>query len=175
MPLALSSALADSGGSWQREYALRVIERERIDAPAVLETLLAGLRPVSQDWLADRLTLLWESSSPSGNMHALSWLHETGRLLSDLPHDIVTDAIDQAVRGSLRGFMPTVGEILAIAKPRLEERKRQAARMRVVVHGELGRPKYPWEPEERVIAPEDICTPEEAEVLIRRHRIGAAA
>lgn len=175
MPLPVISALADSGGSWHREHALRIIEREGCDAPALLDALNAGLEPVDNHWLAARLTVLWKSSTPAGSLDAKAWLHETGRLLCDLPRDILAQAIDTAVQSSLRGFMPTVGEIRAIAKPLQEERKRQAARMRVVVHGELGRPRYPWEPEEREIAPEDLCTPEEAEALIRKHRIGAAA
>jgi len=165
MPLSVSSALAD--GAWDREHAISVMERESVDAPALLAHLDAGLRPVPSEWLAERLRILWKSSVPSNNLDAKSWVHETGRLLSDLPTDIVAEAIDTAVRNSLRGFMPTVGEIRAIAVPLFERRKQQVDRMRVVVHGELARPRYPWEPPERNIAPEDLCSPEQAAQILR--------
>lgn len=175
MTLPVISALADSGGEWSREHAIRVLNREGLEPAALLAQLTEGTKPVATEWLAERLKVLWKSSTPSGSLDAKAWLHETGRLLMDLPGDIVSRAIDEAVMGSLRGFMPTVGEIRAIAVPRFEERKRQAARMRAVVHGDLGRPRYPWEPVEREIAEEDLCTPEEAAEILRTLKVGTSA
>lgn len=172
MSLPVASALNDSSSQWRREWAIRVLEREQVDPAALLEELEAGLKPVSTDWLQRRLRVLWQSSTPANSLDAKAWLHETGRLLMDLPQDILGDAIDTAVRQSLRGFMPTVGEIRAIAEPKVAERAKQAGRMRVVVHGEAGRPRYPWEPEVRDIPEDELCSPEEAEAIMAKFRIG---
>lgn len=168
------SALADGFAPWQADAARRQIAAAGIDSAELLAELTAALAPVDPTRLVDRLKTLWKSSTPSGNLDAKTWLNETGRLLADLPEDILARAIDDAVKGSLRGFMPTVGEIRAIADPTLAECKRQEARMRVVVHGGLARPRYPWEPQERDIPPEELCSPEDARAIIRRFGIGAS-
>jgi hypothetical protein len=175
MTLPVISALNDSASGWRPEWAVRVLEREGVDAATLLASLEASLAPVPTDWLQKRLRLLWKSSSPANSLEANAWLHETGRLLMDLPGDILAEAIDTAVRQSLRGFMPTIGEIRAIAEPEVALRKKQAGRMRTVVHGERGRPAYPWESQEREIPEDERCSPEEAAAIMAKFKLGAAS
>ncbi|BCA57712.1 hypothetical protein [Sphingomonas sp. HMP6] len=170
-PLAALALTDSADGTWSRGHAIATIDREGIDAKQLLLQIEQELQPVRDDWLDKRLRLLWKSSTPANSLDATAWLHETLRLLHDLPGIILAEAIDAAVQNSLRGFMPTIGEIRAIAMPKVEERKRQAARLRIVIFGELGRPRYSWEREERVIAPEDICTPAQASEILRRFGI----
>lgn len=61
-----------------------------------------------------------------------AWMGEMGRLLKDLPTDILADAIDQAIKQSERGFMPGVGQIRAIADPVFRLREQQALRLEMV-------------------------------------------
>lgn len=133
MTLPETLALADNpyaNGPWDVHQAAKKFH------PAALPRLIAAhdaaLSPVSGDWLQKRLRLLWKSSTPAGSLDATAWLHETGRLLSDLPQDILAEAIDQAVMQSERGFMPSVGQIRAIAEPRLRDRQRAAARLAAI-------------------------------------------
>lgn len=66
---------------------------------------------------------------PSSAQDLALWMAETMRLLSDLPHDIVAHAIDQAVKTSKHGHMPSVGEIRQIADPLASEREQNIARL----------------------------------------------
>lgn len=90
----------------------------------------AALIPTSAEALAARLRTLWNTSVAPAQIKARDWLAETGRLLFDLPLDIVDAAIDQAVLSSERGFTPTVAVIRSFAEPLLAERKRLAGRLR---------------------------------------------
>lgn len=136
-----------------------MFNRESVDIVPLIASHERALTPVASDWLQKRLRLLWKSSTPSGSLDATAWLHETGRLLSDVPADILAPAIDEAVKRSERGFMPTVGEIRAIADPLLLQRRRDLGRLKLV---------RDFQPEpKRELAPEDRCTPEQArEVML---------
>lgn len=79
-----------------------------------------------------------------------AWLAETGRLLWDLPHDILAQAIDEAIKRADRGFMPAVGQIRAVADPIIAQRREQSARldaMAAIIEGRtLSHAKErPWE------------------------------
>lgn len=149
----VSSALV--GSSWQPEWGRRVFDREGVDVPALIAAHKAALRPASPDWLADRLNLLWKSSPVAGSLDATAWLHETTRLLCDIPREILADAIDEAVRKSERGFMPAIGEIRAIAEPRLSRLKLHHGRLKAIAALEPS----------KTLAPEDRCTPEQAKAI----------
>lgn len=117
-------------GRWNLEDAAKKIHPSSL--PRLIAAHDAALAPVSKHWLSERLKLLWKSSVVNGSFDAVSWLHETGRLLCDLPHDLLSEAIDRAVMDSAQGFMPTVGQIRAIADPRLRERQQMAARLAAI-------------------------------------------
>lgn len=136
MPLCAKLALADSSFAlreWQAEYAIRVFDREGVDARSLRTQLTDRMRPVGQGWLARRLEALWNSNPHAAALKASDWLKETGRLLADVPFDILQDAIDVAVKGAKGGFMPTVGEIRAIADPVLNERRTQIRRLNAML------------------------------------------
>lgn len=116
-----------------------------------------ALAPVPTEWLAERLRLLWKSSPVNGSLDATAWVHETGRLLMDIPQDILATAIDEAVKKSERGFMPTIGEIRKIAEPRLRDLRLERWRLEQVVAHE----------EPKTAEPEPRCTPEEADRIRR--------
>lgn len=136
----LSSAVADrefvfdGGPVWVAERALDIAARRGVEQliPAERLSLVAAMRPPSQDWLVDRLSILWTQFmvARQADPRALAvWMAETGSLLGDLPHDIVAHAIDQAIRKSRHGFIPSVGEIRQFADPLVEERERQIERL----------------------------------------------
>lgn len=131
--------------------------------PALIAVHEQALRPTSSDWLQKRLRLLWKSSTVPNGLDATAWLHETGRLLCDIPQDILAFAIDEAVKRSERGFLPSVGEIRALAEPKLIERRRNLGRLKHVRDTEPQR-KAP-------LAPEDRCTPEQAREIMKRFGI----
>src|SRR5665213_3309333 len=100
MPQCAKLALADPYQSYEQfdaSWARKKLVEGGIDMPALLTELRRGLQPVPQGWLARRLEALWNSHSHAGSMKASDWLRETGRLLADLPFDIVAEAIDTAV------------------------------------------------------------------------------
>jgi len=126
-------ALADSQFSslpWSAGHAAKSFNPSSL--PRLIAAHDASLEPVAHDWLQKRLRVLWKSSVVNGSLDATAWLHETGRLLADLPHDLLADAIDTAVKSSERGFMPTVGQIRALAEPKLHQRQMHAARLRAI-------------------------------------------
>jgi hypothetical protein len=105
------------------------------ELPRHVNVAREALQPVNGDWLTDRLStmqLACTATSGWSDARATAWLHETQRLLADLPHDIVASAIDQAVVQSGRGFLPSVGEIRAIADPRFDDRRRVLRRLESV-------------------------------------------
>ena len=94
------------------------------DIPRLAQCALAALNPVPPQVLLDRLTMLGMSMIRGmTDPERKAWLHETGRLLSDLPEAIVLEAIDECVKEPGRAFAPTVGEIRAKALPPLEQAK----------------------------------------------------
>lgn len=126
-------ALADSQFTslpWSPVHAAKAFHPSAL--PRLIEAHDLALRPVSSDWLQKRLRLLWKSSVVNGSLDATAWLHETGRLLADLPQDILAAAIDQCVKESERGFMPTVGQIRAVADPKLRTREMHARRLAAI-------------------------------------------
>lgn len=98
--------------------------------PRYIEEAQRGLDPVDRDWLYDRLTMMQLAMTQGWTAKkATAWLHETHRLLADLPKDILSQALDDAIKVSARGFMPTVGEVRAFADSRAVERKRVLHRL----------------------------------------------
>jgi hypothetical protein len=132
-----------------------------IDVPAMIRHADLALAPVSPKWLADRLKTLWKSTVPAGSMAAMEWLAETGRLIKHLPLDIVAHAIDETIRRSDKGFTPTASEILKHANVLIGERLRIRRRLEHVLHGG----PHPWK-NEIDIAPEDLCSPEQAAEIL---------
>lgn len=120
MPWDARQALGEVAGNGQ-DYALRwlAIEHRR------------SLTPASQDWIEDRLTRL---SLAFNHMRRTAdeqtaWLIECARLLADLPPDILGTAMDEAIKRKPDGFLPSVGEIRAVADPIHLDRKREASRL----------------------------------------------
>lgn len=164
MSRGVASALTDNsapGEPWDVELGLKELRRDGQlgKVPAAIATLETALEPVSPKWLGDRLSFLWLAMGHSRDPNvSAAWLHETARLLSDIPGDIVADAIDEAVKASERGYMPSVGSIRKIADPMVAKRKRALARLRAVV-------SYTREKPEAVERP----TPEQVAEILNQH------
>lgn len=156
------SALRGDPQSWDAKLAKQQLAEQRIDVPTELRRANAALAPVAPDWLAQRLRVLWKSSTPTNSMSAKEWLHETGRLTKHLPQDIVAHAIDEAATTSR--FTPTAADILAVATQILADRKLQRDRLDLLVNGPKRGP-YPWEVDRLPPKVEDVCTPEEAAAI----------
>lgn len=123
------------------------------NVPACIARLQAALQPVAFDWLEDRLTMLWTAMGHSRDPKVgAAWLYETTRLLSDLPGDIAADAIDEAVKASERGFMPSIGEIRKIADPMVAKRKRALVRLNAVANHQATKPADVERPNSQQIA-----------------------
>lgn len=145
----------------------RVMERDGVDPAAALAECFRTLTPCPSAILAKRIASLWKSTTPTGAMTSGAYLIETGRLLNHLPHDILFAAIDDVLRANVKGFTPPAAAILAIAEPKLAERKRLRAGLAMLVEGE-GNPLF--EDERRGRATEiAYCTPEQArEIYAKR-------
>lgn len=154
----VSSALNDFCGRWAPGDARQALQRAGANLPALISEHEQALAPSESDWLQKRLRMLWKSSTVPNGLDAIAWMHETGRLLVDIPQDILSYAIDEAVKRSARGFLPSIGEIRAIAEPRLLERRRHLGRLKII--RDMPAPAKP-------LAPEDRCTPEQAAAIIR--------
>ena len=130
----LSVALNDPwSGPWRVEYALDALAAKgllaNVGGEAVRLKAMPG--PAPRKWLGQRFTALWDTFMAGRQVEpvvATSWLMETTRLLDDLPHDILSFATDESVKRASRGFMPSVGEIRAIADPLAEARKQHLER-----------------------------------------------
>lgn len=142
LPREIAWALGDRpiGASgmpgWKAETALMVALSEGLADSLELfaEDFERALAPVSPQWLADRLSDLQMAFGHITDPHKMTaWLHETGRLLEDLPQDLLSAAIDEAVKRQERGFVPSVGEIRKIADPLVAERRQIAERLRHVI------------------------------------------
>lgn len=141
-------------------------DRQRV--PGLAEQAEATLRPADRQWLNDRLSTMYMAMSHERDPdRATAWLHEYMRLLDDLPEDIASPAIDEAVKKSERGFLPSIGAIRAIADPMLEERKLKVRRLRMLAAAVLApaMPKLEQEP----FTP---CTPEDAAAIMAECGIG---
>lgn len=177
-------------GQWDHPDAVRGIARLKRDGlvdtiPALSTAAIAALAPVSTTALVDRLTLLG-LSMPGGKdgPQMSAWLHETGRLLHDLPEDILFNAIDECVKEPGRIFVPTVGEIREKAAGPLRQRERTAARLRkmaiLIEDGEDIPPaepemKWSWPVKEEVFDESTRCTPEEAAAICAEFGLSSTA
>lgn len=182
MPPQVVSILALDGGYFEEVSQSRALARAKhegfLDAiPVMAQKALAALAPVEHQPLIDRLTMLGMSMAngrSDAQVHA--WLHETARMLSDLPQHVLFDAIDQCVKEPGRVFVPSVGEIREKASARLAKEERRAARLagyaKLIAEGveipEWVAPPPPmWgdpQPE-----PEPNCTPEEAAAILKEY------
>lgn len=138
--MADSPYITDGSPRWTAERALNVYELRGGSTgqlTSVLEDLSASAKPVPGDWLDDRLAVMWGmfmASRASADPDAATvWLSEYVRLLEDLPHDIVSQAIDKAIRTSKHGFLPSVGEIRQYADQPAVERQRMVERLTQMV------------------------------------------
>lgn len=135
LPRVIASAVEDNRfavSSWNATSAALAIRRDgyadRIEGMS--RSFVTSLAPAPRDWLIDRLTLAWLASGHSKSEEvATAWLHETSRLLSDLPFDILASSIDLAIKQSERGFLPSVGSIRKIAEERVATRSRVVDRL----------------------------------------------
>lgn len=124
--------------SWDAQHGLRVwsADAHDIDLPAELETIRRTTAVAPRKWFGKRLPVLWTTfmaSRPADERALTVWMMEAARLLGDLPHDIVAYSIDAAIKESTHGFIPSVGEIRAIADPLARERQQQVARLEQMV------------------------------------------
>ena len=172
IPRAIASALADNRFSlneWTTATALERMDRsDRQRVPGLAQQAEATLRPADRQWLSDRLSTLWMVMSNERDPdRTTAWLHEYMRLLDDLPQDIVSTAIDEAVKKSERGFLPAIGAIRAVADPMLEERKQKVRRLRMLADAILA-PELPKLEQE----PFKPCSPEDAAAIMAECGIG---
>lgn len=173
MPRAVASALTavdyvvGVGARWTPQAGLAVLsEIDRARLPLLIAEAQLAM-DCDQEWLANRLTVLWLSTGHrKSEAQATAWLSETVRLLAAVPTDILATAIDQAVMSSERGFLPTVGEILKIAEPALERRRQALRRMQVMADTVKAAMTCMREP-----AP-PICSPEEAADILKESGFG---
>lgn len=137
MPRAVASAIADNRFSlreWTTSTGLsRLSDDDKLRVPYLADRAQDALAPVDRDWLDKRLSTMYLAMAHDRDPDkATAWLHEFMRLLSDLPQDIVAHAIDEAVKKSERGFLPSIGAIRAIADPMVEERQQKLRRLRMM-------------------------------------------
>ena len=119
----------DGSAPWSTAHALSVATDKGItleDLSATIDALEEAIKPAPRQWVGDRLTALFalfsiNRNAPDAKDLAI-WLTETAALLSDIPHDILADAIDTAIKTRTHGFMPSVGEIRTIADPVTQQR-----------------------------------------------------
>jgi hypothetical protein len=135
LPRAVISALTNYCRDWSADRALAELASHRADLPRHANVARQSLQPADPVWLADRLSAMQLAMTQGwSEAKATAWLHETQRLLRDVPSDILGWALDEAVKSSVRGFVPSVGEIRAFADPKLADRKRLADRLSVLAN-----------------------------------------
>lgn len=159
--LPRAAILALTGDVWSPAQARLEFRRDglgdRIEGIAV--AIREATTPADPLWLSNRLSTLWLAMCPGRTEEqATAWLHETQRLLRDIPSDILAEAVDDAVKASSRGFLPSVGEIRLHADPALKKRMLLARRMEAV----LSAPPESVAPAHDEFDPATRCTPEEA-------------
>lgn len=136
------------------------------DLAADASALAAALIPCPDDRRRARLTRMGLAFGHDRDPdRAAAWLNETARLLADLPDDILADALDLAVKGAGRGFMPAVGQIRAHADPLLTARKTQAARLAAMAEAARPRPVPAAKASEEVERPP--CLPADVQRMNR--------
>jgi len=169
LPPTIASTLADNrfrSTPWNAADAMFAIVStdERRQVVDCARAYRASLTPCPRDWLKRRLSSMALAHGHEKDPdRAAAWLQETGRLLWDLPHDILAYAIDEAIKQSERGFMPAVGQIRAVADPIVSTRREETCRleaMALVVEGRC-HPDHHARPWGRVVA--DV-TPEEERI-----------
>jgi hypothetical protein len=146
--------------------------------PALADKAAAALAPIDRQTLLDRLTMLG-MSMPNGksNEQVTAWMHETARLLSDLPQGVLFDAIDECVKEPGRTFCPSVGEIREKAAKDLHRKEAHAARLRILANLIAEGVEIPeWVqptrmgmngPEPVPTEAETQCTPEQAAAILK--------
>jgi len=125
----------DGGPLWRPERALDSLHRAGLEGqvPEFRANLAAAQVPARRKWLEQRLASFFVLFNPTREVDSRAfavWNDEMARLLGDLPHDILAWSIDQAIKVSNHGFMPSVGEIRAIADPLVLSRAQQIDRLR---------------------------------------------
>lgn len=155
-------------------YAKRKIREQFNDLAALLRQANSDVVPATVNWLSQRLKLLWKSTTPTNNMDATAWLHETGRLIKHLPQDILAYAIDEVVRRSEKNFTPAAGAILAIAEPMMAERTKICARLDILVNGQPKPKVRPWEKQD-TFDPNERCSPDEAAEILKSAGLNMSA
>ncbi|UZW54949.1 hypothetical protein NUH86_15960 [Sphingobium sp. JS3065] len=129
-----SEFVFDGGPKWRPERALDHADKLGVEGEitAALEALHRANSPAPSRWFGQRLPVLWTMfmAARSADPRALTiWMAETARLLADLPHDILAASLDEAIKHSCHGFLPSVGEIRSFAKPMLIERAKYIERL----------------------------------------------
>lgn len=137
---SLLQALTDSsystgGTKWDVERALDYADSKGAEGEisTALACLEAANAPAPGRWFGQRLPVLWTQfmAARAADPRALTvWMAETARLLGDLPHDILAHSIDEAIKSSHHGFLPSVGEIRAVADSLCNDRDQQMDRLR---------------------------------------------
>jgi hypothetical protein len=156
LPRAVISAVTTSL-EWNPRRARHEMGEHVADLPQHIARARAACQPVDGNWLIDRLsTMQLAMTNGWSEAKATAWLHEMQRLLADLPQDLLSGAIDQAIQKSERGFMPTVGEVRAIAEPRFADRQRILRRLEGVAALPAEQPAKPAR---------EIATPEQVEAI----------
>ena len=170
LPPTIASTLADNrfrSTPWNAADAMFSIvsTEERRQVVKGARVYRSSLAPCPRDWLKKRLSSMAMAHGHEKDPdRAAARLQETGRLLWDLPHDILAHSIDEAIKRSERGFMPAVGQIRAIADPLVATRREETYRLEAmaqVIDGQSRRAQNvrPWERIVADVAPEEDRIP----------------
>ncbi|WP_460986392.1 hypothetical protein [Sphingobium sp. TomTYG75] len=162
MPRAVASAITDNRFSlreWTTATGLsRLSDDDKLRIPTLADRAQETLTPVNHGWLEKRLSTMYLAMAHDRDPDkATAWLHEFIRLLADLPQDIVAHSVDEAVKKSERGFLPSIGAIRAIADPMVEERQQKVRRLRMMADAILA-PKVQIEQQPFERCPGDEAT-----------------
>lgn len=187
MPPKIVSALWLDSSYFEHSDALRALGRAKhegcLDAiPALAAKASAALVPCAPQPLRDRLTLLGMSMANGKHPDEVkAWMHETTRLLGDLPQHVLFTAIDDCVKEPGRVFLPSIGEIREKASASLAKEERRAARLnRMARLIEEGASFPDWVPPDPSIwgapppDPEPVCTPEQAAEILAEFGLSSA-
>lgn len=180
MPPAIVSALSlDISYDYEYSDAMRALSRAKHDGfleviPQLAAKAIAASVPVEHQPLIDRLTMLGMSMMHGKDSAQIqAWLHETARLLGDIPEGVLFDAIDGCVQEPGRVFVPSVGEIRERASEALRKQERRAARLNrlatliaegVQIPDWVDPPK--WGEARSEFREDDRCTPEQAKAIL---------
>jgi hypothetical protein len=125
----------DGAPAWSAERALDFANRRGIAEQDIRDaryTLIASTETAPPEWLGIRLSVLWTlfmAGRDTDEDKFAVWLGEMARLLGNISHDILGHSIDEAIRKSRHGFVPSVGEIRRFADPLVEERELHIKRL----------------------------------------------